>query len=98
LAIVSGVWIVARRRFDPKEEVSGQRLAWIFTFISISLTLATVFIWSDASSAIYFVFGAGIWMLNWPGLPPEPMSRQDRGLPTSRFLKVSQDGQTDRAG
>ncbi|MEO8529931.1 MAG: O-antigen ligase family protein [Deltaproteobacteria bacterium] len=85
VAVVSAIWLAARRRFDPEEEVSDQRLAWIFTFISISLTLATVFIWSDASSAIYFVFGAGIWMLNWPGLPPEPTGRQDRNLPASRF-------------
>jgi len=92
LAVVSAVWLAARRRFDPEEEVSDQRLAWIFTFISISLTLATVFIWSDASSAIYFVFGAGIWMLNWPGLPPEPTGRQDRHLPNSRFFgQVSKD-------
>jgi hypothetical protein len=85
LAVISALWLAARRRFAPEEEVSDQRLAWIFTFVSISLTLATVFIWSDASSAIYFVFGAGIWILNWPGLPPEPKGRQDRNLPNSRF-------------
>jgi hypothetical protein len=98
IAVVSALWLAARRRFDPEDEVADQRLAWIFTFISISLTLATVFIWSDASSAIYFLFGAGIWILNWPGLPPENPGRKDRGLPTSRFLQVGEDLKPDRTG
>ena len=97
LSVISAVWLAARKRFPEGSVEGNQRLGWIFTFISISLTLATVFIWSDASSAIYFVFGAGIWILNWPGLPPETPVRADRHLPTSRFSgQIGQNFQPDR--
>lgn len=40
----------------------NMRLGWVFTMISLLLTLSTVAIWGEMQSIFYFLFGSGVWM------------------------------------
>ncbi|MGB3313148.1 MAG: O-antigen ligase family protein [Albidovulum sp.] len=55
---------VARTRLTPGSAVSDLRLAWMFTFVGLTFTLATVHIWTSIFSFVFFLLGAGLWMVN----------------------------------
>lgn len=57
------LWKIGRRDFDADPVLWHQRRAWSFTFASLSFTLSTVAIWSSVYSFVFFMFGAGIWLL-----------------------------------
>lgn len=39
------------------------RRAWVFTFCGLTFTLCTVHVWANIYSFVFFMFGAGIWLL-----------------------------------
>ena len=39
------------------------RRAWVFTFLGLSFTLVTVHVWGSIYSFIFFIFGAGMWLI-----------------------------------
>lgn len=53
---------VGRRKLTPGSAVSNLRLAWIFTCIGLTFSLATVHIWTSIYSFVFFILGAGVWM------------------------------------
>jgi hypothetical protein len=55
---------VMRRNFDDNFGLLQVRRAWVFTFLGLSFTLSTVFVWTNIYSFVFFVFGAGIWLIN----------------------------------
>lgn len=63
-AYVCGMIAAGRRSFVPGGEYYNARLAWAIVNISIMLTLATVYIWSEVSSLVFFVLGAGVFLIN----------------------------------
>ena len=52
-----------RLNFDGDVLLTRIRLAWVFTFLGLSFTLTTVHIWSNIYSFVFFMFGAGAWLL-----------------------------------
>lgn len=70
-ALASGLLItmffVGRRRFALNSDAANCKFAWMVLMVSLGFTLATVAIWSEMMSAIYFMFGAGVWLLFYPG-------------------------------
>ena len=44
-------------------ENRGLRLAWVICFTGLTFTLCTVHIWTSIFSYVFFLFGAGLWML-----------------------------------
>ncbi len=50
---------------DMGNDIELQRLrrAWMFTFAGLTFTLSTVHVWTTIFSFVFFVFGAGVWML-----------------------------------
>ena len=87
---------IMRRNFSADPVLAQIRLAWVFTFLGLSFTLATVHIWTSIYSFVFFMFGAGIWLIAArpdpgpaassgpaPPAPPAPPSR--RGPRYSRF-------------
>lgn len=42
------------------------RRAWVFTFLGLAFTLSTVHIWTNIYSFVFFIFGAGMWMISSP--------------------------------
>ena len=60
---VGGIIGIIRRKFDGDEELQALRRAWVFTFLGLSFTMVTVHVWSTVYSFVFFMFGAGLWML-----------------------------------
>jgi len=63
-AYVLGMTSAGRRSFVPGGDYYNARLAWAIVNVSIMLTLATVYIWSEVSSLVFFVLGAGVFLIN----------------------------------
>lgn len=61
------VWKISRRNFDQNAVLWRLRRAWVFTFFGLSFTLTTVHIWAASYSFIFFLFGAGMWMITSTG-------------------------------
>jgi len=53
-----------RRNFEGNERLILLRRAWVFTFLGLTFTLCTVHVWSNIYSFIFFMFGAGVWLVN----------------------------------
>ena len=54
---------VMKRDFSSDLEMRLIRQAWVFTFLGLTFTLCTVHIWTNIYSFVFFVFGAGVWMI-----------------------------------
>ena len=52
---------VGRKALTEGTEVWYLRRAWMFTMLSLALTLATVHIWTTIYSYVFFLLGAGAW-------------------------------------
>ena len=63
LGYLPALWKIGRRNFDTDLRLWQVRRAWIFTFVGLTLTLATVHVWTSIYSFVFFLFGAGMWFL-----------------------------------
>ena len=57
------MWRMSRLQFDADAVLWSYRRAWMFTFVGLTFTLCTVHIWTSVFSFVFFLFGAGMWML-----------------------------------
>ena len=57
------IWRIGRRDFRGDVTLENIRRAWIFTFSGLTFTMVTVHVWSNIYSFVFFMFGAGIWLL-----------------------------------
>lgn len=57
------IFHVMRRNFDGDTEMLRFRRAWVFTFLGLTFTLTTVHVWTNIYSFVFFMFGAGVWMI-----------------------------------
>jgi O-antigen ligase len=74
---------VMRLKLEADTTLIYIRRAWVFTFLGISFTLCTVHIWTNIYSFVFFMMGAGLWLISaTPGLPQERPAalRQARSL------------------
>lgn len=60
------VFRIMRRNFDDTPILRHIRRAWVFTFLGLSFTLFTVHVWATIYSFVFFMFGAGIWLVTIP--------------------------------
>lgn len=79
-AFVTGLVLVSRRDFTSDTTLTNLRLAWMFTMVSLLLTLATVAIWGEIYSIALLMFGSGIWMLT-----TEPQTGEHATVPVDRI-------------
>ena len=56
---------VGRKSLTEHSEVWYLRRAWMFTMLSLALTLATVHIWTAIYSYVFFLIGAGAWFISY---------------------------------
>ena len=66
--LIAGGYIYAlvrimRRDFASDPGLSQLRLAWVFTFMGLTFVLCTVHVWGNIYSFVFFMFGAGIWLI-----------------------------------
>lgn len=52
----------ARRKLDPNSPMADIRRAWSFTMFGMILTLATVAVWGEMSSIVFFLVGSGAFL------------------------------------
>lgn len=57
------VFGLMRRDFEYDPMLARMRRAWVFTFLGLSFTMSTVHIWTNIYSFVFFMFGAGMWLL-----------------------------------
>ncbi|KFE33571.1 O-antigen ligase family protein [Thioclava atlantica] len=93
-----GLAQIMRRNFTHDLRLRVFRRAWVFTFVGLSFTLCTVHVWGSVYAFVFFMFGAGMWLLDAKeeAAPtansepardrPEPRPRRPSAqLPYSRF-------------
>ena len=56
------MWKIGRRDLGDDRMLNQLRRAWMFTFLCMSFTLATVHVWTNIYSFVFMVFGAGMWL------------------------------------
>jgi hypothetical protein len=62
---------VMRRDFAADPVLSQIRRAWVFTFLGLTFTLCTVHVWGSMFSFVFFMFGAGVWLITAEQARPE---------------------------
>lgn len=73
---IMALWKIGRRKFDGDIILWNLRRAWMFSFMGLTFTLCTVHVWHTIYSFVFFMFGAGIWMLT---TEPEDATKADNG-------------------
>ena len=63
LGYVIAIAKIMRRNCEGDERLTLIRRAWVFTFLGLTFTLSTVHVWTNLYSFVFFVFGAGIWLM-----------------------------------
>lgn len=65
LALGYGVVLVrvGLRNFESDRVLWNLRRAWMFGFLGLTFTLTTVHVWGSIYSFVFFMFGAGVWMM-----------------------------------
>jgi O-antigen ligase len=87
------IFRVMRLNFEGDVLLTKIRLAWVFTFLGLSFTLTTVHIWTNIYSFVFFMFGAGAWLLEarktgQPSISDTPVERPGSSLaPASAYRR-----------
>lgn len=63
LGCVLSTLALMRRDFSGEVLLAQFRTAWLFSFFGLGFTLATVHVWNNAYSLVFFMFGSGMWLL-----------------------------------
>ncbi len=63
------IFLIMRRNFDTSPWLTQIRRAWVFTFLGLSFTLTTVHVWTNIYSFVFFMFGAGMWLIEVAAKP-----------------------------
>lgn len=66
LAIFWALFAVGARDFSAHSDLLRSRQAWIFTMVSLILSLATVAVWDETYSLVMLVLASGLWMISVP--------------------------------
>ncbi|MDO9640846.1 MAG: O-antigen ligase domain-containing protein [Pseudotabrizicola sp.] len=74
LGMILVIFHVMRRRFDGDQALINIQRTWIFTMLGLSFTLTTVYVWSNIFSFVFFIFGAGVWLMT-----ASPLKRSEDG-------------------
>lgn len=64
LGYIISITRIMRKNFEGDVQLTLFRRAWVFTFLGLTFTLCTVHVWTNIYSFIFFMFGAGIWLIS----------------------------------
>lgn len=86
-ATVWGLFSAGKRDFSKDKFVNTWRRGWIFTMVSIIISLATVAVWAELYTVTMFMIGSGMWMIHEPGINDEEQQtgEPNEKAPDSRF-------------
>lgn len=90
MAFILAIVAIAKRDFPKGSTLDRVRTAWVISMISATLTLGTVFVWSEIASFMFFFFAAGLWMMSvevetGDAAVPEAEPDRSRGPQYTRF-------------
>ncbi|TNC74786.1 O-antigen ligase family protein [Rubellimicrobium roseum] len=77
-----GLMHIMRRNFEGDERLTLIRRAWVFTFLGLSFTLCTVHVWTSVYSFVFFMFGAGMWLILVEPEKTQPAAAEGRRPPS----------------
>ena len=63
LGFIVAIARIMRRDFAGDRVLTLFRRAWVFTFLGLSFTLSTVHVWTNVYCFVFFMFGAGMWLI-----------------------------------
>jgi hypothetical protein len=89
LLLVGYVFAVAKimgRNFDGNVALLQIRRAWVFTFLGLSFTLSTVYVWTNIYSFVFFIFGAGMWLIMVEPDVSSPVGSEPKQEPADQLL------------
>ncbi len=88
------LWQIGRRKIDSDDPDWTLRRAWMFCMVGVSFTLATVHIWGTIHGLVFFIFGAGMWLIKGDAdggqAPARSPVQTARTLSASRFSRFDQ--------
>ena len=88
LGYVLAIWKIGRVPFKAKSQIWYIRRGWMFAFLGLSFTLATVHVWGTIFSFTFFLFGAGVWMINYGSTSASENHLQGSSKQASRRVKA----------
>ena len=65
IGCLAGIVQVARRDTSASAHITRLRVTWVITYCGIAFTLATVHVWTNVFSFVFFFFGAGMWIASY---------------------------------
>jgi hypothetical protein len=83
---IFAIFRIMKRNFDGNVALLQIRRAWVFTFLGLSFTLSTVFVWSNIYSFVFFIFGAGIWLIMVEPEVSSPAGSEPKQEPADQLL------------
>lgn len=83
LGYAIAIWRIGRRDFNGDLVLERIRRAWVFSFAGLTFTLVTVHVWTAIYSFVFFMFGAGIWMLLTQPQTGEASEEDDASAPSA---------------
>ena len=79
---------VMRRDLTADPVLAVFRRAWVFTFLGLSFTLCTVHVWTSMYSFVFFMLGAGVWLITAPVQEDcDPVTEQTPAHTATRFAR-----------
>ena len=93
LGYILGIAQVMRRNFDADPHILLFRRAWVFTLVGLSFTLCTVDVWTNIYSFVFFILGAGMWLITYQprlgatGAEPDPHAPSERERRQPRYTR-----------
>ncbi len=84
------IYHVMKRDFNADKTLLYIRRAWVFTFLGLTFTLCTVFVWTNIYSFVFFMFGAGVWLITVPIAAPNEQMADTPELSPSQGRKTQQ--------
>jgi hypothetical protein len=60
---IHALWRIGRRDLHADTALWFMRRAWMFCFVGLTFTLATVHVWGSIHALVFFLFGSGMWLM-----------------------------------
>jgi hypothetical protein len=82
-----GLWKVCRKPLGDDVALLALRQGWAICFVGLTFTLCTVHIWTAIYSYVFFLFGAGMWILAPQEAPASKTQNNPEASPLSRRVR-----------
>lgn len=60
---IHALWQIGHRDLQTDTTPWSLRRAWMFCFVGLTFTLATVHVWGSIYALVFFLFGSGMWLV-----------------------------------